>query len=94
MTLLFRRFAPFVCGAESDFSALPVKIGQAVCLLGATCVPFWYFVNHLKGGFLRSSPPVLALAVAGYLLVCAAAYRVMRRFVRFPFLPQKKEPDA
>ena len=94
VTLLFRRFAPFVCGAESDFSALPVKIGQAVCLLGATCVPFWYFVNHLKGGFLRSSPLVLALAVAGYLLICAAAYRVMRRFVRFPFLPQKKEPDA
>ena len=94
VTLLFRRFAPFVCGQQSDFSALPVKIGQAVCLLGATCVPFWYFVNHLKDGFLRSSPLYLVLAVAGYLLVCAAAYFVMRRFIRFPFLPQKKEPSA
>lgn len=94
VTLFFRRYAPFVCGVESDFSARPVKIGQAVCLLGATIVPFWYFVCHLQDGLLRTRALYLVLAFAGYLLVCAGAYFIMRRFIRFPFLPQKKEPTA
>ena len=94
VSLWFRRFAPFVGGKDSDFSDWKVKLGQAVCVVGATCVPYLYFINHLKGGLLRSTTLYLVLAVAGYLVVCAVLYVVLRRFVRFPFLPEKKEPTA
>lgn len=94
LSLLVLRWMPFVAGKDSDFADPKIKAGQAVCLVGATVVPFWYFTGHLQNGVLRSSPLYLSLAVAGYLLVCAAAYFVLRRFVRFPFLPQKKEPTA
>ena len=94
VSLWFRRFAPFVGGKDSDFSDPKIRIGQAICVVGATCVPYLYFVNHLKGGLLRSTNLYLALAVAGYLVVCAVIYVVLRRFVRFPFLPEKKEPAA
>ena len=94
VSLWFRHFAPFVGGKDSDFADPKIRIGQAVCIVGATCVPYLYFVNHLKGGLLRSTNLYLALAVAAYIVVCAVLYIVLRRFVRFPFLPQKKEPAA
>lgn len=94
VTLWFRRFAPFVVGAASSFSDTKIKIGQAVCVVGATCVPYLYAVNHLKGGLLRSTPLLCVLAVAAYLLICAALWFVLRRLIRFPFLPQAKEHSA
>lgn len=92
VTLWFRRFAPFVLGAASDFSDRKIKVGQALCVLGATCVPYLYAVRHLKGGLLVSTPLLCAGCAAAYLLVCAALWFVLRRFVPFPFLPQTKEP--
>ena len=91
VTLWFRRFAPFVAGVESDFSDTKIKIGQALCVIGATCVPFLYAVRHLKGGLLVSTPLYCAVSAAAYLVVCAALWFVLRRFAPFPFLPQKKE---
>jgi fucose 4-O-acetylase-like acetyltransferase len=90
VTLWFRRFAPFVIGVPSDFADTKIKIGQAVCVVGATCVPYLYAVNHLKGGLLVSTPLYCALSAAAYLLICTALWFALRRFVRFPFLPQKE----
>ena len=90
LTLWFRRFAPFVAGVPSDFADTKVKIGQAVCVVGATCVPYLYALHHLKGGLLVSTPLYCVLSGAAYLLICAALWFALRRFVRFPFLPQKE----
>ena len=90
LTLWFRRFAPFVAGVPSDFADTKVKIGQAVCVVGATCVPYLYALHHLKGGLLVSTPLYCVLSGAAYLLICAALCIALRWFVRFPFLPQKE----
>lgn len=94
VSLWFRHFAPFVGGKDSDFADPKIRIGQAVCIVGATCVPYLYFVNHLKGGLLRSTPLYTCLAVAAYLVICAALWFVFRRFIRFPFLPETQETAA
>ncbi len=61
--------------------------------MGATCVPDLYAINRLMGGLFVSTPLYCALSVAAYLVICAALWFVLRRFIRFPFLPQK-EPAA
>lgn len=94
LALWFRSFAPFAIGVRSDFSDWKIKIGQAVCVVGATCVPYLYAVNHLKDGLLRSTPLYTCLAVAAYLVICAALWFVFRRFIRFPFLPETQETAA
>ena len=94
VTLWFRSFAPFAIGVRSDFADNRIKIGQAVCIVGATCVPYLYAVNHLMGGLLRSTPLYTALACAAYFLICAALYFTFRRFIRFPFLPLPEEDAA
>ncbi len=91
VTLWFRSFAPFAIGVRSDFADTKIKIGQAICIVGATCVPYLYAVNHLMDGLLRSTPLYTALAAVGYLAICAALYIVLRRFIRFPFLPLSEE---
>ena len=91
VTLWFRRFAPFVLGVTSDFSDTKIKIGQALCVIGATCVPYLYALHHLKSGLLVSTPLYCAVSAAAYLVICAALWFALRRFVRFPFLPQNKE---
>ncbi len=94
VTLWFRRFAPFVAGVPSDFADPGIKIGQAVCIVGATCVPYLYAINHLMGGLFVSTPLYCALSAAAYLVICAALWFVLRRFVRFPLLPQREEQRA
>lgn len=94
LALWFRSFAPFAIGVNSDFSDWKIKVGQAVCLVGATCVPYLYAVNHLKDGLLRSTPLYTCLAAAAYLAICAALYFVFRRYIRFPFLPETQEAAA
>ena len=94
VTLWFRSFAPFTLGKRSDFADWKIKVGQAVCIVGATCVPYLYAVNHLKDGLLRSTPLYTCLTAAAYLAICAALYFVFRRYIRFPFLPETQEAAA
>lgn len=94
VTLWFQHFAPFVLGKASRFSDNKIKIGQFICLVGATCVPCLYTLNHLKGGLLRSTPAYQILSAVIYLILCAALWFVMRHWIRFPFLPQREVRKA
>ena len=91
VTLLAEKFAPFVLGKESERGDLAMRVCEVLCVVGATCVPFVYLVNHFHGGVLRSGILMLLLAAVLYLLAVGGLWYVCRTVLRFVFLPKQEQ---
>ena len=94
ITLLFRRFAPFVLGSSPKDDGIASKIAQYICVVAATCVPYQYFLNHLSDGLLKSSVPVYAAMIVLYFAICAILFLLFRKVIRFAFLIEKEKTPA
>ena len=88
--LVCEKSAPFVLGKEMPRASLIAKIGEVVCVVGATCVPYLHFVNRFAGGLFRTSVPLELLAVLIYAAAVAGIWLLCRRVLRFPFLPKEE----
>ena len=90
VTMVCERFAPFVLGKETARTGALVRVGEMLCVIGATCVPYLYFLNHFRDGALRAGVVLPLLSVVLYAAAVAGIYIVCKRVLRFPFLPQKE----
>ena len=86
--LLCEKLAPFVLGKESPSGGKAARAGEILCVIGATCVPYLWFVNRFDGGLFRTSVPLELLAAALYVAAVAGIWLLCRRVLRFPFLPK------
>lgn len=90
ITLIFKHFAPFVLGQSPKSDDIKAKIGQFVCVVAATCIPYQYFLNHFKDGMLKNSTPLYAAAIVAYFVICAFLFVIFKKVLKFAFLIEKK----
>lgn len=91
ITMFFKKFAPFVLGIYNSGQGTVLTIGQVVCVLAATCVPYRYFLIHLKDGLLISTAPLTIVSVAAYFVLCTATFFLLRKVFTFAFLIEPKK---
>lgn len=88
--LLCEKFAPFVLGRESSRNGVAARVCEVLCVVGATCVPYLFFVNHFRDGLLRSNLPLSLLAVLLYAAAVTGCWFLCKKVLRFPFLPKEE----
>ena len=91
VVLVFEKYAPFVLGKDSLRNDEIASIEEVLCVVGATFVPYLYFLNHFHNAVLRSSFLLAILAVLLYAGAVFAIWFVCKRVLRFPFLPKKEK---
>ena len=88
--LVCEKLAPFVLGKETPRIGKPAIAGEVLCVIGAMCVPYLYFVNSFDGGLFRTSVALELLAVLVYAAAVAGIWLLCRKVLRFPFLPKEE----
>lgn len=97
VTLLLERTAPFILGKPTVKNDLWNRIGQMLCIVGATFVPYEFVFTHkyfwgvfFKGSVPLAETPRIIVAAAVYVALCVGAWFAFRA-LRFPFLIEKAE---
>lgn len=97
LTLLLERTAPFLLGKATVKDNVPNRLGQILCIVGATCIPYRYVYTHnifwnvsFKGSILLSGTLRCVVACAVYAVLCVGCFFLLRA-LRFPFLMEKEK---
>lgn len=90
VTMLCKKIAPFILGISNPGEGAILTAGQIASVIAATCIPYSYFLRHLKDGFLISTPILTAASIIAYFVICAIAFFLLRKVFTFAFLIDKK----
>ena len=98
VTLLLERTAPFILGKPTVKNDIWNRLGELLCVVCATCIPYQYVITHnifwnifFKGSVLLNGTLRTVFDAAVYVVGCVACYLLFRYVLRFPFLIEKTE---
>ena len=65
-----QKYAPFILGRAHSGNILYQRIGLFISMVGATCVPYGYFLKHYDYGLWCSNRIFTAVAIMLYMIAC------------------------